>query len=416
MTVIDACRACGSGRLRGVLDLGTVPLANALLREEDLGRPEPRFPLTLLFCEDCAMAQLRETVDPEVLFRDYVYFSSFSDTMLRHAREEADEIASAERLGPGSLVVEIASNDGYLLRNFVERGIPVLGIEPARNVAAVATERGVPTLCEFFSRDLAARLAAEGRRADVVLANNVLAHVPDIRGMAEGMAALLADHGLGAVEFPYVGDMLAALEFDTIYHEHVFYFSLHALSGVLERHGLRVVDVRRFPIHGGSLRVSFRRAGPGAVPAPSVAALLAEERSKGLDRPEFYADFAARVEGLGNDLRAELRRRKTAAESLAAYGASAKGSTLMNAFGIGADLIDFVADRSTVKQGRYTPGNRLPILPPEALLARRPDAVLLLTWNFADEIFRQQAEYLRRGGTFIVPVPRVRTVGQEVLT
>ncbi len=414
MSTIPGCRSCGDPGLVTLLDLGEMPLANALLSVEDLTRDEPRYPLTLAFCPSCALVQIKETVDPEVLFGTYLYFSSFSETMLEHAREEALHLAARRTLGPRSLVVEIASNDGYLLKNFVAMGIPVLGIEPAGNIAEAAAASGVRTENSFFGRELAQRLRADGVRADVVIANNVLAHVADLNGTAAGIAELLADDGIAAIEFPYVGDMIQAVEFDTIYHEHLCYFSLHAVSSVFARHGLTVTDVERHPIHGGSLRIYLERAGRPV--ADTVRRLLDEELGRGMNGARFYEDFATRVTTLRNELVGELRKRKAAGQRLAAYGASAKGSTLMNAFGLGAELFDFVADRSTVKQGRYTPGNHLPIVGPEALMEKRPDAVLLLTWNFADEIFRQQAAYLNAGGTFVVPIPRVRAVGKEVLS
>ena len=414
MTTISGCRSCGDPGLLTVLELGEMPLANALLSPEDLGREEPRYPLTLTFCPRCALVQIRETVDPEVLFGTYLYFSSFSETMLEHVRKEAHHLASRRKLDGRSLVVEIASNDGYLLKNFVAMGVPVLGIEPAGNIAAAAEASGVRTENAFFGREFARGLKADGVRADVVIANNVLAHVADLNGTAAGISTLLADDGLAAIEFPYVGDMIEAVEFDTIYHEHLCYFSLHAVSAVFARHGLAVTDVERHPIHGGSLRIYLEREGRKA--ADAVRLLLDEETRRGMDAARFYEDFAERVTALRNDLLGELRQRKAAGQHLAAYGASAKGSTLMNACGIGAELLDFVADRSTVKQGRYTPGNHLPIVGPEALMEKRPDAVLLLTWNFADEIFRQQAAYLNAGGTFLVPIPRVRAVGKEVFS
>jgi len=413
MTTISGCRSCGDPGLVQLLEFGAMPLANALVPAEDLGRPDARYPLTLVFCPRCALVQIKETVDPDVLFGTYLYFSSFSDTMLAHAREEASHLAARRGLSASSLVVEIASNDGYLLKNFVAMGIPVLGIEPAANVARTATAGGVRTEIAFFGSELAKRLRGDGLRADVVIANNVLAHVADLNGIAAGIATLLTDDGLAAIEFPYVGDMIEAVEFDTIYHEHLCYFSLHAASAVFARHGLAVTDVERHAIHGGSLRIYLERAGRMA--GDAVARLLDEESRRGMDAARFYEDFAARVTKLRDELMRELRRRKAAGQRLAAYGASAKGSTLMNAFGIGADLLDFVADRSTVKQGRYTPGNHLPIVAPEALMEKRPDAVLLLTWNFAEEIFRQQAAYLSAGGTFVLPIPEVRAVGKEVL-
>ncbi len=415
MRPITGCRSCASGSLSSVLELGETPLANALLTPDELDRPEPRFPLTLLFCGACGLVQIRETVDPQVLFRHYLYLSSFSTTMLEHARRAAEEHIARLGLGAGSLVVEVASNDGYLLKNFVARGIPVLGIEPAANIAQVAEAAGVPTLCEFFGRDLARRLAAQGRRAHLILANNVLAHVADTGGFVAGLEALLAPGGEAVLEFPYVADMIAGAEFDTIYHEHLCYFSLHAARNLFGRHGLMVVDVERLAIHGGSLRLTVRRAGEAGEVAPAVPALLEQEEDAGLTRLDAYQAFAGEVERIRRDLRAEVERRRRGGQTLAAYGAAAKGTTLLATTGLGREHLAFVADRSTVKQGLHTPGTHLPIVPPEALLERRPDAVLLLTWNFAEEIFRQQAAYLQQGGLFIVPIPRLRVVGKEVL-
>ena len=404
------CRACGSSDLATLLTLGDLPLANALLDAEDLARPEPRFPLSLRFCRACSLVQLRETVRPDVLFSHYLYFSSFSDTMLAHARELAEALIWRLSLGPDSLVFEIASNDGYLLQYFQAAGVPVLGCEPAGNVAAEAQARGIPTLRAFFGRDVAAVLHAEGRRADAVLGNNVLAHVGDLPGFAEGVALLLAPHGRAVFEFPYVADLVAGTEFDTIYHEHLCYFSLHAVRALFARAGLVLVDVERQAIHGGSLRVFFAHMEAGVPESPAVAALLREEEVSGLTGEAHYRRFANQVARVRDTLVTELRARKASGQRLAAYGASAKGSTLMNACGIGRDLLDYVVDRSTVKQGRYTPGNHLPILPPEELERRRPDAVLLLTWNFAEEICRQQRPYLDGGGTFLVPVPALRSI------
>jgi len=416
MKTIAGCRSCGTTDLQRVLYLGEVPLANALLTEERLrSESEPRFPLTLAFCPECSLLQILETVEPEVLFRDYVYFSSFSDTMLRHAKEEAGMLRDRLGLGGDSLAVELASNDGYLLKNFVDMGVPVLGIEPARNIATVAERNGVRTVAEFFDMTLARRLRDEGTRADVVIGNNVLAHVADLAGFVGGAAHILKDEGLAVFEFPYVGEMIEKLEFDTIYHEHLCYYSLHSVSGLLERNGLRTVDVERHDIHGGSLRVFAARATSGAEASRAVEELLEKERAKGMTGVAFYGAFAERVSRLKDALLGELRRRKEAGQRLAAYGASAKGSTLLNFFGIDGSLLDFIADRSTAKQGKFAPGNHLPIVAPEALAERRPDAVLLLTWNFADEILKQQSAYLSSGGQFIIPVPQVRTVGKEAL-
>lgn len=408
MSAPAVCRSCGQTDLSEILSLGKTPLANSLLTPERLGEPEPAFPLDLAYCPGCTLVQITESVPPETLFREYLYFSSFSDTMLRHAQAAAESLIRRRDLDGNSLVVEIASNDGYLLQYFARAGVPVLGIEPARNIAVVAEERGIRTLAEFFTADLAGELAGRGERADVILANNVMAHVPDINGVVAGIGTLLKPGGVFVMETPYVKDMLDHLEFDTIYHEHLFYYSLTALEQLFRRHGLAAVDVERIPIHGGSLRVTA--AHTGAERSAAVSALLDEEAAWGVGERSAYDGFADRVWTLRADLRALLGSLKADGKRLAAYGASAKGSTLLNFCGIGAETLDFVADRSTVKQGRYTPGTHLPICPPEKILEAMPDYVLLLTWNFADEILAQQQEYRRGGGRFVLPVPDVRVV------
>ena len=409
-TAEEACRSCGALPLHEILSLGATPLANALLRPDDLTRPEREIPLTLCLCGTCSLVQLRETVDPAVLFSDYLYFSSFSDTMLAHAQSILERTIESERLGTDSLVLEIASNDGYLLQYYPRRGIPVLGIEPAANIADVAVrERGVPTRVAFFSADLATSLRAEGVRATVVHANNVFAHVPDTNGFMRGLATILADDGVAIIEAPYVRTMLDQREFDTIYHEHVFYFSLTAVDRLARRHEMVVTDVEQLGIHGGSLRY-FLRPARLAKPSPSVQALLEEEQRWGVDDRATYDAFGDDVKALRESLRTLLTDLKARGRRLAAYGASAKGSTLLNYFGIGRDLLDFVVDRSTIKQGRYTPGTHLLIRPVDALCQERPDYVLLLAWNFSDEILRQQDSYRRAGGRFIIPIPEPTVV------
>ena len=404
-----ACRGCGRSGLEIVLDLGQMPLANAILEVADLARPEPRYPLALAYCPDCWLVQITETVAPELLFREYTYFSSVSDEFVEHARAIAERLIAERGLGPGSLVVELASNDGYLLQHYAHAGVPVLGIDPARNVAEVATERGVPTLAEFFTRDLADEMARSGRTADVVHANNVIAHVPDLNGFVAGIARILKPAGVAVIETPYLRELVERLEFDTIYHEHVFYHSLTALSRVFERNGLTVVDVERIPVHGGSLRVFAMRSG-AREPSTVVRSLLVEETAAGLCSPAYYATFADRVEALGSELRTALAGLRSQNHIVAAYGAAAKGAVLLNAFKIGPELISFVADRSPHKQGRLMPGVHIPIVGADQLVARKPEECLLLAWNFADEILAQQAEYRRLGGRFIIPGPKLTVV------
>ena len=383
-----------------------MPLANALLREEDLLLPEPRHPLDLVFCSACSLVQITETVPPDQLFRDYLYFSSFSDTMLRHARDLTARLVVERHLGPRSLALEVASNDGYLLQYYQQAGIPVLGIEPARNVAEVAIRaRNIPTISEFFGRELARTLAAEGRRCEVVHAHNVLAHVSDLNGFIDGIRTVMKDDGAAIIEVPYVGEMISRLEFDTIYHEHLCYFSLTALTALFLRHGLQTVDVEKIPLHGGSLQLTVAVAASRPPVSPRVAALLSVEAGSGMTTISYYRDFARRVAAWRASFRAFLADLKSQGNRLAAYGAAAKGSTLLNYAGVGRDELDFVVDRSTYKQGRFMPGTRLPIRAPEAILEEMPDVVVLLTWNFKEEILSQQAEYLRRGGRFLVPLP-----------
>jgi SAM-dependent methyltransferase len=398
------CRSCGGASVRPFLSLGKTPLADALLTEESLNQPELRFPLDVAFCEECSLVQILEEVPPEQLFvENYLYFSSFSEHLLKHSGDHAAGLIRSRNLGPGSLVVEVASNDGYLLRNFRGAGIPVLGIDPAPDQAAAAREAGIPTLEEFFGTDMAWRLRGEGRRADVIVANNVMAHVPDLNGFVEGIRVLLADDGIATIENPYVRDLVDGCEFDTIYHEHFCYFSCTAVDHLMRRHGLYLNHVEHFPdLHGGTLRWYV---GPKEDVSDAVRTYLADERARGLTEFSYYAGFADRVDGIKRDLLALLQRLKSEGATIAAYGAAAKGSTLVNSVGIGTELVDFVVDRNVHKQGRYMPGTHLPIRDPSVLLDEQPDYLLLLAWNFEKEIREQQAEYLRRGGRFVIPVP-----------
>lgn len=409
-----ACRSCGEPAVTTVLSLGRIPLANALLTSEQLNLPEETFPLDLVFCLKCTLLQITETVSPEKLFREYLYLSSFSETVLQNAREIADRMTIRCGLNKDSRVVEVASNDGYLLKNYKEKGISVLGVEPARNIARVADERGIPTISEFFSVELAEQLRGRGEAADIIHANNVVAHVADLHGVVGGTAVLLKPDGVVVIENHYAKDLIDRVEFDSIYHEHLCYYSVTSFRNLFARHGLTLVDVERLPVHGGSLRVYFQRAdGPCSLAKDGlghVHAMLEEESRWGVANFGFYQSFGEKVEHLRRDLLALLHRIKRDGKRIVVYGASAKSTTLLNYFGIGAEILDYVVDRSTVKQGYYTPGTHLLIRPPEDLLKTQPDYVLLLTWNFADEILSQQAEYRTSGGKFIIPIPELKVV------
>jgi SAM-dependent methyltransferase len=382
-----------------------MPLADRFLRAEQLAEAEPRYPLEVVHCDHCSLLQISETVAPEILFcDDYPYYSSISEQLLRHSRDNALELIEARGLGGDSLVVELASNDGYLLRNYLQRDIPVLGIDPAEGPARAAQAIGVTTLNRFFSAGLASELAAQGKLADVIHANNVLAHVADLNGFVQGVATLLKDNGMAVFEVPYARSLLDHCEFDTIYHEHLCYFSVTALDALLRRHHLFLNDVRQLAIHGGSLRLYVERQQR---PSATVTELLATEAQWVRDRA-YYQRFAAQVAAVRTDLLDLLRRLREAGKSVAGYGAAAKGSILLNVIGIDPDLLAFVVDRSPHKQGLHMPGQRQPIHAPEELLRRMPDYVLLLAWNFAGEIRAQQATYEARGGRFILPLPRPR--------
>jgi SAM-dependent methyltransferase len=383
-------------------------LADGLRRKEQLSQEEPTFPLNVAFCPHCSLVQLLETVPPEVLFcQDYPYYSSFSPALLQHSRANALDLIASRHLNARSLAIELASNDGYLLKNFVEHGIPVLGIDPAEGPARAAEKAGVPTLCTFFGEGLARELATSGKAADVIIGNNVLAHVADLHGFVEGIRILLKEDGVAVIEMPYVKDLVDHCEFDTIYHEHLCYFSVTALDHLFRMHSLFLNDVKRLSIHGGSLRIYVEKRENVS---SAVRDMLRAEANEGVNRIDYYRDFAERVEGIRKELRRLLGSLQQQGARIAAYGAAAKGSTMINYSGIGTDFVDFVVDRNTHKQGLYMPGQNIPVLAPEALLERMPGYVLLLAWNFADEILQQQKEYRQRGGRFIIPVPTPRVV------
>jgi SAM-dependent methyltransferase len=400
---ITNCRSCGGNDLRVILDLGSQPIANALLRAEELSRPEARYPLMLAFCRACALLQVTETIPADILYRrDYPYFSSSSPALLKHSAEHVEALTRKYELGPSSFVVEVGSNDGYLLSNFADRGIDCLGIDPADGPVARANAIGVPTINDFFGSRCAEQLASQGKLADVVIANNVVAHVDDINDFVAGFTRLLKPTGVAVFEFAYALNLIEHCEFDTIYHEHLFYHTLHGLTPLFKRHGLYLNDVERLPIHGGSLRLTVSRT-----PARSVEldALLSHEAALGVDKVSFYNDFADRVRALRDSLAGLLVSEQQKGKRIACYGAAAKGATLINYLDLGEGFFEFVADANPYKQGKYIPGQRIPIRHPDRLVADQPDYVLLLVWNFAGEVMRQQAAYRERGGSFIIPVP-----------
>jgi SAM-dependent methyltransferase len=404
------CRSCEFPGLHPVLDLGDMPLSDGFVTAADLAGPrgQRRFPLEVAFCEHCSLVQILETVPPETLFcDDYPYYSSVSDSWLLHCRRSAEALIAERRLGPGNLVMEVASNDGYMLKNFVERGISVLGIDPAAGPAREAERRGVPTLCSFFGQRLAEELRHQGLRADVVLGNNVLAHVADLNGFVQGLARVLKEDGVAVIECPYVVDLVEQREFDTIYHEHLCYFSVTALDALFSRHGLHLVRVDRLPTHGGSLRL-FAQLGPG--PRPTVEALLDEERRKGVDGGAYYQDFAGRVRAFKAELGGMLAELRREGRRIAAYGAPAKGTILLNYVGLGKDTVAFAVDRNVHKHGKFIPGVEIPIYPPERVLEGDVDYLLILPWNLRDEIMAQQQQFKARGGRFIIPLPTPRIV------
>lgn len=403
------CRSCGVGELKPFLDLGETPLANRLIKPENRDQEELRFPLVVALCENCGLVQITETVDPHVLFADqYPYYSSSSPALVAHARQNALAVMEEERkLGADSLVVELASNDGYLLKNYVAAGVPVLGIDPAENQAKIAESIGVPTLCDFFDVEMAKKLRAEGKAADVIHANNVFAHVPDINSFVGGMAELLKEDGVIVIESPYLLSFIDDTEFDTVYHEHYFYYSVIALTALFNRHGLYLNRIKHFPIHGGTIRMFIEKQDAREA---SVQDLFDKEEGLGADKLPYFISFSEKVNKLKADLLKMIAEIKAKGETIAAYGAAAKGATLVNFCGVTDAEIDFAVDCAKAKQGMLMPGSKIPILHPDALLEKKPDYCLMLAWNFADEILEQQQAYRDQGGKFIIPVPTPKIV------
>lgn len=400
------CRSCDSKKLNSIIPLGALPLANALVKQKS-NSPENTYNLEVLLCSDCGLAQLKDLIDPAELFTDYVYFSSNSDTMLHSAYTLTASIMS--KLSSDSFIVEIASNDGYLLKNYVKSGLSCLGIDPAKNIAKVANEIGIPTLCDFFSATLSKKICETHGTADVIHANNVMAHVPDINDFIKGLKTLLKPNGFCVIEVPYFSDLVAKLEFDTIYHEHVYYFSVKPLERAFKKHGLEIYDIEKLTIHGGTLRLFVGHHGTHQIQS-IVQEFINKEIQSGLYEIETYAQFMNKLLVLKNSLFSTLETLKKQGKKIAAYGASAKGTTLLNYFGINKDILEFVVDRSMTKQGMHTPGTQLSINSPDALITHKINYALLLSWNFTDEILKQQQEFIASNGKFIVPLPEVSII------
>ncbi|MBI2235917.1 MAG: class I SAM-dependent methyltransferase [Magnetospirillum sp.] len=404
------CRLCGGRRLTPVLSLAATPPANAFVPAELTGVDQERFPLDVAFCEDCGHVQLMDVVDPRILFEHYVYVSGTSPLFVKHFDDYAGWMVERFGVGANGLAVDIGSNDGTLLQAFQRRGLCVQGIDPAKEIAEAASQAGIPTINGFFGPDLAARIRAEQGPAAVITANNVFAHIDDLASVMEGVRALLAEDGVLAFEVSYLVDVFQNTLFDTIYHEHLDYHSVGPLIPFLAAHGLELIEAIRVPSHGGSIRIVAQPTGGRHAAGRSVAAALAEERRLGLDQAATLKAFGAQIAAVGAELKGVLTAMKAAGKRIAGFGAPAKATTLMYHFGIGPDLVDFIVDDSPLKQGLYSPGMHIPVVPSSAIAGKKPDALVVLAWNFAPSIIEKNAAFRAAGGKFIIPLPRVEVI------
>lgn len=404
------CRFCSEELTDVFVDLGMSPLSNSYLKASELDQAERFFPLTTMVCSSCFLVQLREYESPAEIFSDYAYFSSYSDSWLEHARQYVEMMTDRFDISKDSLVVELASNDGYLLKNFLAKGVPILGIEPAENVAQAAIEKGIPTLVEFFGRELAEDLASQGKQADLIIGNNVLAHVPDINSFVGGIKALLQPEGVATLEFPHLLNLIEQNQFDTIYHEHFSYLSFLSVSAIFDSHGMKIFDVDEIPTHGGSLRVYASHKKSSLKETDAIAALLDKEIAAGLDQLSTYYNFSQGVQQVKRDLLQKLIEIKNEGKTIVGYGAAAKGNTLLNYCGIRTDIVDYVVDRNPHKAGKFLPGTHIHVKDVDAIKEDKPDYLFILPWNLKKEIIAQNSFIREWGGKFIIPIPSVQVL------
>lgn len=407
---LESCRICKSKKLERILDLGEMPLANAFLDKNQIGQKEIFYPLRAVWCESCGLLQIDEIVPPEILFRNYVYVSGTSEALRKHFEGLATEVVNNFKLNSESLVVDIGSNDGTLLKGFKKFCLKVIGVEPAVNIAKIAEENGIKTINNFFSEAIAKKIVKENGKADAVTATNVVAHTNNLNDLLSGISYLLKDDGVFVIEVPYLVDLLENVEFDTIYHEHLSYFAVRPLKRLFEMHEFKIVNIEKVNIHGGTIRVFVSKKKSRYIINENVNLLVSLEIEKGLNEVTAYRKFAAHVEKLKEDLVGLLQKLKSENKKVIGYGAAAKGNTLLNYYHIGPELIEFIADLSPMKQNKFTPGTHIPVYSPERIYKTKPDYILILAWNFADEIMKQQSKYKEMGGKFIIPIPEVKII------